>query len=650
MATENRILQLLRSNRVYAPTGEGENAKTAKQVAKEAVQALTGSKKDGEILLARYQETGGDVKSLICVYHASPSLPSGTTAGWTFIEDASSGDAGLGGLQNEVNQIEASVGLSNVGKYVAPSGSKYLDSTTTVMGALGALDTAVDGIQDAINDLDMNENYSTSSDAVVSDGKVITAVKQVDGQVSALSADFSDVKIAGYTKNTDATGALAATDSLKDAFSKVENAIAKNTVSSTDKTIKINTTGATTDLSVNIDGKTIVAANDGTLSTALKVVKVIPSGTAGADEVVDNSLPANVKEAYRLVYEGSNTAIGKQIEVYKDSSLKSVQLGNPEDTIDANGDIVPAQSPSPETAGQSLNFVYHLADETYQLVQVDVSKFLTDSEFGDGLQVSDGVVSVKKDTNSGKVRTADTPSGVTPDSAEDTGLVDVLTVSSNGVKVDNIQSAINYAVQNASTSLAVSAQGDNVYIAAAVDRTDNKKINVTGTYGVFNTPTAGANTLSADTKGIAKAEDVAAAVNTVVGNLDGEATATAASGNVYTVLTSVTETDGVIDKGGEVTLAAVAKTGAAADVAITDTNNKLTATNVEDALQEIVNKADASLNSVSAGNTGITVSGKDSNNDQVISLNISNATDNILGLDAKNGGIYLSDTWDCGVY
>lgn len=44
---------------------------------------------------------------------------------------------------------------------------------------------------------------------------------------------------------------------------------------------------------------------------------------------------------------------------------------------------------------QSLNFVYILNDGTYQMVKVDVSKFLSESEFGLGLNVNDnGTVSV----------------------------------------------------------------------------------------------------------------------------------------------------------------------------------------------------------------------------------------------------------------
>lgn len=647
MAT-NRVLQLLRSSNVYP----------SKQDAIDSVKRMTGA--DGEIRIARYNAaaTGEDedIKSLLCVYHVHPSSPEGKSAGWTFIEDASSSDAGLGGLKNEVDQIEASVGLGTDGIYASPSDGTYVgqETTNTVKSDIAALDTAVNGIQTAINAMNKNENYG-DNDTVTSDGKVITAVKQVNGRVSALSADFSDVKIAGYSKNANATGALAATDSLENALSKLENTIAANntanTVVSSDESITVGTVASgadagKTNVIVNVDNATIVKdSTSHAIKTNLKIAEVV-TGAAGTDEIA-GALDTNVEKAYVLV-DGSGHTYGKQIDIYKDSAVKAVKLSTVDATWDSTNNVIADGS-----GADALALAYTLSDGSVQVVTINVADFLRESEFGDGLQVNSGRVSVKKDTTSGKVRIANAPT-----SGEDTGLVDVLTVSSNGVKVDNIQTAINYAVQNASSDLAVSAAGDSVYIAAAVDANDNKKINVTGTYGAFNTPTAADNTLSATTNGIAKAEDVATAVNTVVGNLDGSATATAASGDVYTVLTSVTETDGVITKGGEVTLAAVAKTGAAADVTVAaGQTSGLAAGNVQDTLEALKTSIDGGLDSVSSGNGAIAV-GTKTNKDQSISLILdgttqgngheNTGTDNALTI--TNNGLFLSTTWDCGVY
>ena len=712
--SQTKTIQLLRSSALYAD----------KEAAKSAIIARTA--KDGEVILARYQsgtdtQTGNLIaKSLLGIYHAAPDLTpsSGSVqAGWTVIEDSSTVDAILEGLdfttgnmtfeggsaiddsvivvgvaQNngQLDAVVAELGSVKVNSVTATSATSKIAAEQTLSENLGRL-------QGQIDDMDLTQVGGT-------DGDIITTVSQADGKVSASKSSLTDVAMTGYSKTND-TGAIAATDTLEEAFSKVENTIAATTVKSTDKTVTI-TDNSGKDLAVNIDGTTLVKnSSTGVISSDLKVIKVIPSGTAGTDEVVDSNLATNVKEAYRLVYGNSTTAIGQQINVYKDSSLKEVYLGASTDTINASTGVITKNT---VTDPQSMNFAYQLADGTYSLVKIDVSKFLTDSEFSDGLQVNGGVVSVKKDTSSGKVRIAATPSGVTPDSADDTGLVDVLTVSSNGVKVDNIQAAINYAVQNSSTSLAISAEGDN-YITAAVDANNNKKINVTadvqsltataGTPGVYDStgtqttaPVAG--TLSGTADSLADGSDIASKVKTYVDgaiaiegarsdaknvadlkaaveSLNGEALASTAptavsysgtNSDEFQVLTRVNEVDGIVQAvdatansagSKSVTLKKVAATGAAADVSIADSGSLITADTVEGALQEIAGKANTALQSVSSGNDAISV-GTKSNNDQTVSLvlDVTTQNNNITSdmLQITGNGLMMKDTWDCGVF
>ena len=97
---------------------------------------------------------------------------------------------------------------------------------------------------------------------------------------------------------------------------------------------------------------------------------------------------ANVKEAYQLVKTvGENSeAIGEVIKVYKDSALNKVELVT-------------------KNKKQYLQFSYTLADGSASDVDVDVSAFLAQSEFKNGLVVSaDGEVSVKlgEDTTTNK--------------------------------------------------------------------------------------------------------------------------------------------------------------------------------------------------------------------------------------------------------
>ena len=78
-------------------------------------------------------------------------------------------------------------------------------------------------------------------------------------------------------------------------------------------------------------------------------------------------------------------------------------------------------------------------------------------------------------------------------------------------------------------------------------------------------------------------------VTTSIGALDGSATIASESNGVVTLKAGVSETDGVISNasGSDITLAKVATTGTAADVAVVDSAGHFTATDVEAALAEL---------------------------------------------------------------
>lgn len=137
----------------------------------------------------------------------------------------------------------------------------------------------------------------------------------------------------------------------------------------------------------------------------------------------------NVKEAYKVVtFIGEETEqtvytqVGDVVKIYKDSALQEVYLGSDADTVDPTTGVVTKQQ---VTDPQSMNFVHQLADGTYSMTKIDVSKFLSESEFADGLQVANAVVSVKIDSTS----------------------EDFLSVSSDGVKISGIQDAIDTSIE-----------------------------------------------------------------------------------------------------------------------------------------------------------------------------------------------------------
>lgn len=133
------------------------------------------------------------------------------------------------------------------------------------------------------------------------------------------------------------------------------------------------------------------------ISSELATYKVVQL-TEDEIKALDNH--ANIKEAYKVVsvlsVEGEDGTVvenveqvGDTIKVYKDSSLKGVELTT--GTGDLSGKTV-------------LKFTYILADGAENAVELDVEEFLSESEFKDGLVVKDGVVSVKlgEDTETNK--------------------------------------------------------------------------------------------------------------------------------------------------------------------------------------------------------------------------------------------------------
>ncbi len=128
----------------------------------------------------------------------------------------------------------------------------------------------------------------------------------------------------------------------------------------------------------------------------------------GLKIVSATSEDTNVRDAYKLVT-GEGEQLGETIKIYKDQTLKSVELVDEDDR---------------GNKGQFLKMVYIVADGSETTVYVNISKLIVEAEFKDGLQVNAaGEVSIKID-----------------DTSEN-----FLTVSENGVKVAGVQDAIDAA-------------------------------------------------------------------------------------------------------------------------------------------------------------------------------------------------------------
>lgn len=122
--------------------------------------------------------------------------------------------------------------------------------------------------------------------------------------------------------------------------------------------------------------------------------------------------------SYQLQVNGETK--GVTIDIAKDQSIKDIEVLDMNATLKADGTIQ-AGSPVGSTA---LCISYILADGTYKLAKLDYSKFLEETEFANGLEVTNHKVYVKIDPLS----------------------ENFLSVSSTGVKITGVQNAINAAV------------------------------------------------------------------------------------------------------------------------------------------------------------------------------------------------------------
>ena len=167
---------------------------------------------------------------------------------------------------------------------------------------------------------------------------------------------------------------------------------------------------ATTSVSGQVDmtGTTV----EGALVDLAKAVSETKKGAATYKIAkVTTGLATNVKEAYQLVQtvDGQDTNIDVQIPIYKDQTLKSVELVAEDDK---------------KKKGQFMKYTYINADGADTIVYVDCSKLLAESEFKNGLALSDaGEVSVKIDATSESF----------------------LTVGEGGVKLSGVTAAIDSA-------------------------------------------------------------------------------------------------------------------------------------------------------------------------------------------------------------
>ena len=189
-------------------------------------------------------------------------------------------------------------------------------------------------------DADVSKEIVTDENGKATSNHIGFTFKQVDGKVTSLEILESDI-------------ASAYDLSVETAARKAVDGQSGQTYAPNTNTSYIKTASSLNNADILLD----------------KAIADLTIESVSGDEL--SGLGANVKEAYKLI-DGNSTQHGEYIKIYKDSSLKSVVL-----------------------SGQTLVFTYILANGNDNVVEVDVSQFLTESEYGNGLQVVDHVISAK---------------------------------------------------------------------------------------------------------------------------------------------------------------------------------------------------------------------------------------------------------------
>ena len=172
----------------------------------------------------------------------------------------------------------------------------------------------------------------------------------------------------------------------------------------------------------------------------------------------DSSNGTNVLHTYKLeqTVNGTNTYVGS-VEIPKDQSLVSVFLGTADCNVNPTTGVIDYDTSGTSYSNpQSMNFVHQLADGSYTMTKVDVSRFFTESERGDGLVPTGATLAVKIDETSESF----------------------LTVSSNGVKVSGVQdaidSSINTYIGGLDSEIAEKTENGFTYVMTGVTEADGK--------------------------------------------------------------------------------------------------------------------------------------------------------------------------------
>lgn len=641
----NNFIRVLRNGTLFE----------SRELALTGLQDKLANLQDGEICIASYGPNWGEAKTILGVVRVKTVGNEAKRSYTIFDNEANSAE-----ILAKIQELDATVrgnltagGTIETGKHV---GVKVVEAD----GKLTSVTVVESDIASAA-ELGTKNDASTVDTAFGRIAKeaadrataITEAINGLNGTVSATAESNNQLSV--LTSVTQTNGKLAsAKDVTLAAVAKTGSAsdVATTAIVGNDEHVAVagtNVSDQITSIATTLKGITTTQAN------ALKY-RTVKLSEAEVTALKDS----NVKEAYKVVsYTGTwtegtstGTQVGDTIKIYKDSSVKEIYLGSSKDTINTStGVITKAQTVA--EADLSLNYAYMNADGTYGMAKIPVANFLRESEFGNGLQVINGNVSVKVAEGSegfltvgengvklSGVQTAITTAiegldatvkstgddNVTVNVTEVDGVVTGVTVATKGLALDNAV-VKNVTVNNVDATVSgnkatVTIDGADIAVADSYEKTVYSE--------PFETKVGTANHIAANDKiseALKKTENtISVLANEVISN---EKVTTTAVSKLVESVGGLTNTDGVIKY--------TPKQGANY---IGDATSVHNATVKLDAA--IKNVATTALTGVE-GSEAITVS-----DSKKVSLKLNAAADNALKI--TTDGLYLSNVWDCGTY
>lgn len=341
---------------------------------------------------------------------------------------------------------------------------------------LGTLDEGDSTTIAALND----EIDALQAELAALAAKTVTINEKATGHVTVAKTTDEETGAVVYTvAENDIASAEALAQEILDARAAEKGLADRLDIIEGEATVEGSIKKAVADAKAELIGDATEAGNTlGKLEDRIETI-VANEKTYSVVKVTEG-LGANVKEAYKLVDE-DQVQCGDLIEIEKDDSLVNVET-----TTDEKGN-------------QVVKFTYNLADGTSKEVTIDLSAYVTESEYGDGLQVVDHVISVKRDATSEAF----------------------LTVGADGVKLAGVQDAIDAAIEALDATVGSQTVAEGKHVAVEVVETDGVLTGLT----VVESDIASAAALATLDEEVQEHEVVvAAALNDLNARVDGHAT------------------------------------------------------------------------------------------------------------------------------